>query len=490
MSSSKVVVIGAGVSGLSCAALLAQKGYQVTLLEKNDGVGGRCRKFEAEGFTFDMGPSWYWMPDVFENFFKLFNKTTDDLYKLHRLDPSYQVYFKDEAVSIPANYDELKVKVESWEQGAGDKLDQFMLEAEKKYKISMSDLVYQPSLSLLEFANKQVLGNLFSMDLFQSFQKHTERFFSHPKILQLLEFPILFLGATANDTPALYSLMNYADVKLGTWYPEGGMHKIGEGFASIAKEQGVKIVTNTSVKGFNYKDKKIVGVRTDKEYYDADVVVASSDYHHSEQLLSAEFRNYREAYWEGRKMAPSSLLFYLGVDKKIPELQHHNLFFDTDFSVHADEIYKKPQWPSKPLFYVCCPSKTDATVAPEGKENLFLLMPLAAGIEDTENLRNQYLDLMLARIKDKIAVDVKPEIIYQRSYCINDFISDYNSYKGNAYGLANVLMQTAVFKPRLVNKKLKNLYYAGQLTVPGPGLPPAIISGQIVADLVAKNHSS
>lgn len=433
-----------------------------------------------------MGPSWYWMPDVFEQFFRSFGENISDYLQLKRLEPSYQVFFEDEPVNIPADYSALKAMFEKWETGASDKLDAFMAEAQKKYEISMSDLAYKPSLSVTEFIDLKVLKSFFSMDLFQSFEQHAKRFFKHPKILQLLEFPILFLGATAKDTPALYSLMNYADVKLGTWYPTGGMYKIGEAFAELAKKQGAKICLNTEAKEFLYSNGSVTGVLTNTETIHSDFVIAAGDYHHIEGLLVPKYRNYSQAYWQKRKMAPSSLLFYLGLDKKVTGLEHHNLFFDTDFGLHAHEIYKDPKWPTAPLFYVCCPSKTDDSAAPPGKENLFLLMPLAAGIHDTPELRESYLEIMLKRIEKRIGQSIKDDISYKRSYCVSDFEKDYHSFKGNAYGLANVLSQTAVLKPKIRNKKLKNLYYAGQLTVPGPGLPPAIISGQIVANLVVK----
>ncbi len=486
----KVVILGGGISGLASASFLAQKGYQVQLVEKNDQLGGRCRTFSAKGFEFDMGPSWYWMPDVFERYFEQFGKKVSDYFDLVRLEPSYKVYFKDEEVDIPANYDQLKALLEKWEQGAGPKLDQFLKEAQTKYEISMSDLVFRPSLSVMEFANLKVLKSLFSMDLLKSFEGHSKKFFKHPKILQLLEFPILFLGATSDSTPALYSMMNYADIKLGTWYPMGGMYNIIKAMKSLAEELGVEIVTDSEVHSLETSSKKVKSAKNGTKEFVGDVFVASCDYHHADRvLLKNGSSNYSEKYWDKRKLAPSSLLFYVGVNKKIDGLRHHNLFFDTDFSVHAKEIYDHPQWPSKPLFYVCNPSKTDPDVAPEGSENLFILMPLAPGLEDTEMLRDKYYHMIMERLESRLGTAIRPNVIYKRAYCRKDFESDYHAYKGNAYGLSNVLMQTAILKPRMKHRKLENLYFTGQLTVPGPGMPPSLISGEIVADLIEKEHA-
>lgn len=487
----KVLVIGAGISGLSAASVLAKQGYSVTVVDNHATPGGRCRKFEAEGFVFDMGPSWYWMPDVFEKFFNLFGYTTAQLMQLQRLSPSYRVFFDNEAVDIPSDLDELKALFEQYESGGADKLTAFLKDAQYKYEVGMADLVYKPSLSITEFIDFRLLKGLFSLSLFSSFTSHTKKYFKNEKLLELLAFPVLFLGAKPQDTPALYSLMNYADIVLGTWYPQGGMAEISMAFERIAKENGVQFNYEIEVLELLTANNKVVGVKTNKkDYLNFDWVISSADYHHTEtQLLkNAQHRNYSDAYWESRKLAPSSLLYYIGVDEKIPNLEHHNLFFDTDFDKHAQEIYDTKEFPTNPLFYVCAPSKTDQSVAPEGKENLFILIPVSTGLQDTEEIKAYYLDLVLTRLEAKTNFAIKDKIIYQKSFAISDFISQYHSFKGNAYGLANTLRQTAILKPAIKNKKLSNLLYCGQLSVPGPGLPPSIISGQIVANYIVSNN--
>lgn len=486
----KVGVIGSGFSGLAAAACLAKAGFEVTVLEKNNELGGRARKFETQGFTFDMGPSWYWMPEVFEQFFNLFDKKSSDFYELVRLDPSYEVLFgKDDKVALPADFESLKNVFESIETGSSVKLKEFLADAEYKYKVGMSEFVWKPGHSIMEFADIRVVMSLFRLQMLSSISSQIDRLFKSEKIRNILKFPVLFLGATPENTPALYSLMNYADLKLGTWYPLGGMFKVIDAFVEIAENQGVKFIRNAEVKSISVKDNLAHIVNTENNSYTFDYVVASADYHHVEQkLLPEAYRNYSESYWQKRTMAPSSLLFYLGLDIKLENVKHHNLFFDRDFAQHAHEIYTEPSWPSEPLFYMCVPSVTDASLAPEGNENVFILMPLAPGIEDNDILREKYFDIICKRLEDVTGINIKPNIIYKKSYCVNDFVSDYNAFRGNAYGLANTLKQTAFLKPKLRNKFLSNLYYTGQLTSPGPGVPPSIISGQVVASEIIKTN--
>lgn len=486
----KVIVIGSGFAGLSSACELASKGYEVTVLEKNESAGGRASLFEAEGFTFDMGPSWYWMPDVFERFFNRYGYSVSDFYELVRLDPGYRVYFgQDDKTDIPAGKQELRDLFESLEPGSGKQLDLFLKEAAYKYEKGINDLVYRPSRSALEFADISLLKDLFRLQLFSSIKQHIRSRFKNDKLIKLLEFPVYFLGALPENTPALYSLMNYADLELGTWYPKGGMHEIVKAMVTVAENLGVTIKYNQDVQGINITGKTAKQVVSDNDVFEADIVVAGADYHHVEQhLLLPEYRQYTEKYWDKRVMAPSSLIFYLGVDKKVDGLLHHNLFFDKSFEAFAHEIYTQPQWPSNPLFYVCAPSKTDDTVAPEGKENLFVLIPVAPDLKDTEETREKYYNLVMDRLENLTGQTIREHVIYKRSFAHNDFKERYHSYKGNAYGLANTLLQTAIFKPSLKNPKIDNLYFTGQLTVPGPGVPPSIISGLVVGGEVYKEY--
>lgn len=484
----KVIVIGSGFAGLSAATNLAHRGYDVTILEKNDQPGGRARSFFVDGYKFDMGPSWYWMPDVFEKYFAAFGKNVSDYYSLTRLDPSYRVYFgKNDWVDLPATLQKIYTLFESIEPGSGKRLQRFMDESAYKYEAGMQDLVYLPGRSVTEFADMRIVKGMFQLHLLKSMRNYVHSYFKNERLRQIVEFPILFLGGTPANTPALYSLMNYADMALGTWYPDGGMNEIVKAMVSLAEEKGVNILLNQEVKRVEMKGNAISLVHTTNHQYEADIVVAGADYHHVEQqLLPEKFRQYSESYWQSRKMAPSSLLFYLGVNKKVEGLLHHTLFFDANFDDHAKEIYSNPQWPSKPLFYVSCPSKTDDSVAPAGCENLFLLMPVAPGLKDDIFTREKYYELMMDRLEALTGQEIRKNVVYKKSYAQQDFVDDYHAFKGNAYGLANTLKQTAILKPRMKSKKVTNLYYTGQLTVPGPGVPPALISGQVVANEIER----
>ena len=482
--SKKVIVIGAGFSGLSSATYLAEEGYDVTIIEKNESAGGRCSKFDADGFMFDMGPSWYWMPDVFEKYFGDFGKKPSDYYDLKRLDPSYRIFFdKGDEIDMPASMPALEILFESLEKGAAKNLRTFLKQAKYKYETGMNDFVHRPSHSIFEFMDVRLIPLAYKLDLFKSLQSHVASLFKNEKIRKILEFPVYFLGALPSRTPAMYSLMNYADLVLGTWYPMGGMHKIIEGMEALAIEKGVKFLYNEEIEKINLEDKLVREVCTKSKNYHCDILIASADYEHVEQkLLPPASRKYDKKYWDSRTMAPSSVIFYLGIAKKLKNLLHHNLFFDRSFEKFGDEIYTHPQWPSEPLFYVCCPSVTDTSVAPEDKENLFILIPVAPGIEDTEAQREACFEQVMTRLENITGQLIKEHIIYKKSFAHKDFKDRYNAFKGNAYGLANTLKQTATLKPSIKNPKVKNLYYTGQLTVPGPGVPPSLISGKVVAN--------
>jgi phytoene desaturase len=483
-----IVVIGSGFAGLSAACVLAKEGFKVTIIEKNDQLGGRARVWEKDGFRFDMGPSWYWMPDVFENFFAIFGKKPADYYDLKRLDPGYRIYYnKEEVLDVPVNRSALNNLFESIEPGSSIGLAKFLDQAAYKYKVGMVEYIFRPSHSIIEFIDFNLIKKSLSMQLLTNMSKHVRKYFKNPKLIKLLEFPVLFLGAKPQNTPAIYSMMNYADLVLGTWYPMGGMNEIVKAMVKLAEELKVEIKLNTEVTKIEVADRQVGCVKTTKGDLTADFVIAGADYEHVDQhLLDEPHRNYSKKYWDSRTLSPSSLLFYIGTNKKLKNIKHHNLFFDEDFEQHAKDIYTDPKWPDKPLFYVACASKTDTTVAPDGCENLFFLMPIAPGLDDNDTIREQYFNLMINRFEKITGEKIRDSIIVKRSYALNDFKADYHSFKGNAYGLANTLSQTAFFKPGMRAKHINNLLYTGQLTVPGPGVPPALISGQIAAREVVK----
>lgn len=490
MSKKKVIVIGSGFAGISAASFLAKEGFDVTVLEKLDTPGGRARQLVRDGFTFDMGPSWYWMPDIFERYFEQFGKKTSDYYELIRLDPSYSIYFgKNNEMLVPAKLDEFYAMFERYEPGSSAGLRKFLKESAYKYEVGIRDFVFRPGNSISEFIDPRVIKSVFNLHMFQSIAKYIRKHFKHPELIKLLEFPVLFLGATPQNTPALYSLMNYADIALGTWYPKGGMYSIVKGMVSLAEELGVKFEYNQEVTKLQMDGKNIHTVITGSGEYMADLVVGGADYHHIEQhLLEAPFRMYSEAYWDKRVLAPSSILYYIGVKGKLKNIQHHTLFFDAPFETHAKDIYENPKWPDMPLFYTSCASTTDPDCAPAGCENMVFLIPVAPGLKEDKSILDKYFKMITARFDELTGNDISSNIIFRQDYGYSNFIEDYHSLKGNAYGLANTILQTAFLKPKMVSQKVGNLFYTGQLTTPGPGVPPSLISGEVVSREILKRH--
>ncbi|NNC51133.1 MAG: phytoene desaturase [Flaviramulus sp.] len=483
-----VNIIGSGFSSLAASCYLAQAGYKVTIFEKNSTIGGRARQLVKDGFTFDIGPTWYWMPDVFERFFSDFNKKPSDYYALEKLNPAYSVYFgKDDYITIEDTLEKITIAFEKEEPGSAKKLKKFINQAKNNYDIAIKDLVYNPGVSPLELITPATIKKI--NQFFSTIKKDVRKEFKNDRLVKILEFPVLFLGAKPSDTPSFYSFMNYADFGLGTFHPKKGMYQVILAMENLAKELGVTIKVNSPIEKIIVNNKEAKGIVSNGQNFYSDIVVSGADYHHTETLLDKPFRQYSENYWKKKTFAPSSLLFYVGFNKKLKNVNHHTLFFDVDFDVHAEAIYDSPKWPENPLFYASFPSITDDNVAPNGKEAGIFLIPLAPGIEDTPELRAMYFDKIISRFENLTSQNVKNDIIFRESFCINDFIKDYNSYKGNAYGMANTLMQTAFLRPKLKSKNVQNLFFTGQLTVPGPGVPPSLISGKLVADLITKHHS-
>ncbi|MDX1463272.1 MAG: phytoene desaturase family protein [Marinirhabdus sp.] len=481
-----IAILGSGFSSLAAAAYLAQANHEVTIYEKNSTVGGRARQFKKDGFVFDIGPTWYWMPDVFERFFNDFGKKPSEFYELIKLNPAYSVYFGDnDFITIEDTLDKICAAFESEEPGSSKELKKFIAKAQNNYDIAIKDLVYRPGVSPMELVTPVTMKKV--GQFFSTISQEVRKNFKNPRLVSILEFPVLFLGAKPSKTPAFYSFMNYADFGLGTFHPKNGMYSVIQGMQKLAESLGVRIETNATVEQISIEKGHASAIHVNGKKINADVVLSGADYHHTETLLPQEYRQYSERYWANRTFAPSALLFYVGFDKKIENVEHHTLFFDVDFEQHAYTIYDEPSWPENPLFYASFPSKTDENSAPMGKEAGIFLIPLAPGIEDTPEIREEYFQKIMKRFEKRTNQDVRNFVIFKESYCITDFIEDYNSYKGNAYGLANTLLQTAFLRPKLKSKKVDNLYFTGQLSVPGPGVPPSLISGKLVASLIEKH---
>ncbi len=486
--SKNISIIGSGFASLSAACYLAKAGHQVTIFEKNESIGGRARQYEKDGFLFDMGPTWYWMPDVFERFFADFNQKPLDYYQLHKLNPAYQVYYgENDSLQISSALHEIYALFEKEEKGSAKHLEEFLLQAQNNYNVAVKDLVYKHGVSPLELINSKTIFKL--NQLLFSIRSQVQKKFNNPRLLKILEFPVLFLGAKPSNTPAMYNFMNWADFGLGTWHPKGGMFQVVKAMELLAKEKlGVNFILNAPVDKIDVNDKgQASSISVNGTLIKSDIILSGADYHHTEKLLDPAYRQYSEGYWDRKVFAPSSLLFYVGFNKKLKNISHHTLFFDEEFDAHATYIYDKPDWPQKPLFYASFPSITDPSFAPKDKEAATFLIPIASGLEDDLLQRENYFDIIINRLEKLTGQEVREHILFVKSYCVNDFIEDYNSYKGNAYGLANTLTQTAFMRPKIKSSKVKNLYFTGQLTVPGPGVPPSLISGKIAAELILKS---
>ena len=481
-----IAIIGSGFSSLSAACYLAKAGHNVTIYEKNDALGGRARQFKAAGFTFDMGPSWYWMPDVFDKFFNDFGKKVSDYFTLTKLSPAYRVYFgKDDFIDIEDTPEKICKKFESIEKGSGEKLKKYLKIAKENYEIGVTDMLYKmPGNSPLELVSKKTIKRV--RFFLSNIRKDVRRDFKNPKLRSILEFPVLFLGAKASNTPAFYNFMNYADFGIGTFQPPNGFHDLVNAMVDLGKSLGVKYKVNHELSKINVRNRKVENIVINGKSTDCDLILSGADYHHTESLLPIKSRQYNNKYWKSRVFAPSSLLFYVGFNKKLKNVQHHNLIFDTDFNKHAEEIYDSPKWPTDPLFYANFTSKTNSKTAPEGSENAFFLIPIAIDLIDNEETRDKYFEKIIKKMELFTGQELKDSITYKRSFCVNDFKNEYNSYGGNAYGLANTLFQTAFLRPNIKSKLVQNLYFCGQLTVPGPGVPPAVVSGELVANLINK----
>jgi phytoene desaturase len=488
--SKTINILGSGFSSLAASCYLAKAGHKVTVFEKNSQIGGRARQYKKDGFLFDMGPTWYWMPDVFERFFNDFNKKPSDYYQLEKLSPAYEVYFGiGDSTVIPDNLDQIYSLFEKEEKGSSLYLKKFLKQAKNNYDVAVKDLVYRPGVSPLELITPKTINKL--NQLFFDIRSQIQKRFNNPRLIKILEFPVLFLGAKPGNTPAMYNFMNWADFGLGTWHPVGGMFEVIKAMESLAKELGVIFKTNSNVEKINVAKNKVESILVNGEHQKApDVLLSGADYHHTERLLDPSYRQYSESYWNKKTFAPSSLLFYVGFNKRLKNVSHHTLFFDEEFDSHAEYIYDNPSWPKDPLFYASFPSISDNAFAPKEKEAATFLIPIASGIEDTQAHREKYFDIIINRLEKLTHQNLKDDVLFIKSYCINDFIEDYNSYKGNAYGLANILTQTAFLRPKIKSKKVKNLYFTGQLTVPGPGVPPALISGKIAAESILKHFKS
>ena len=502
-----VVVIGAGFAGLTSAVLLAKDGFKVTLLEKNQQVGGRARLWHTDGYTFDMGPSWYLMPEVFERIFNLVGVNRADYYRITRLNPAYKVFFENpgaaQSIDIPGSRDELAGVFEEFEKDGAQSLEAFLNDAAYKYRVAMSEFLYRDFRSPREFFNRRLMTEGIKLHVFRRLDHYVRQYFQNHRARKILEYASVFLGSNPVITPALYSLMSHVDLNLGVWFPEGGMGRVALAFSRLAQEQGCRVITGAQVSGVGISNGKITEVQYIQQSGDepedsrerlrikADFVLNTADYHWMEHsILQKPYRSYSSAYWKKKIVAPSMFLAYMGIGRKLPQLAHHNLYFADKWEKHFDTLFESPKWPENPCWYISRTTATSSAMAPPGKENIFLLVPVAAGLDDGDQQRETFFEMMLDHVKKTTSIDLSADLEFRSLYSHRDFRSDYNSFKGSALGLAHTLFQTAVFRPSRQSRKLSNLFHAGQYTHPGVGVPMVIISAELAVNAIKSAEGS
>lgn len=493
MSKKKILIIGAGFGGLASAALLAKDGYQVTVIEKNEQAGGRAGLLKAKGFQFDMGPSWYMMPDVFERYFKIFGKSSKDFYHLKPLTPQYRVFFENqEYIDISGNISKDKALFEKLEPGFSQNFDRYLQESKEKYEIAMNAVLYKNMDTIFDLISPEMAKAGPKMGIFQPMHSYVKKFFKHPRIQKILEYNLVFLGCSPQNAPSLFSLITHVDWNLGVWYPKEGMYAIVEALVKLGKQYGVTYIYNAPVEQIIVKNKKVSGVQTLKKFYPADAVISNADYAFTEDILSDQsLRSYAKKWWQKKTLAPSAFLLYLGIKGKIPKLQHHTLYFGDDWDEHFKSVFTSKKWPKNPSVYINVTSRSDKKVAPPGHENLMVLVPVAPGLSETEESKKTYAKFIISFIEKKLQISLEKNIVYQKIFSVSDFSSRYNSYQGNALGgLAHTFFQSSIWRPNNTSKKIPNLFFAGANTVPGIGIPPAIISSHLVRERISKYFSN
>ena len=478
------IIIGGGIGGLATACILGKAGYKVTVLEKNEQLGGRAGQLKAQGYTFDTGPSWYLMPDVFQHFFELLGEDINDHLSLKRLNPSYRVYYKDRGqhIDIAGDTSIDRKTFETIEPGGAKQFDAYINRAEYIYDTAMSKLLYKNYDSLTDFVRGDIAVQAGRLRLFSKMDSYVRGFFKDVRLQQIMQYPLVFLGSSPYNAPAIYSLLSHVDFNQGVYYPMGGMYELVKALVRVGNKYGVTYEVDSPVEQIIVKGGAAVGVRTKDKEMHADLVISDADVHHTEtKLLDKKYRDHSEHYWSKRIMAPSALLMYLGVDRQYDSLRHHNLLFSKDWQKNFTQLFDEPVLPDDPSLYVCAPGKTDPSVAPKGHENIFVLVPLAAGLHVSPKELDKYGEAILQTMEQEMNLPgLRRHIAYKKSFGIDDFATRFNSYKGTGLGLSHTLQQTALFRPSNRSRKVKGLYYVGANVHPGIGVPITLISAELL----------
>ena len=480
-----ILIVGAGIGGLSLAAILADAGKDVTIIEKNSTPGGRARVYQEKGYTFDMGPSWYIMPDIYEKFFQELGLSIEDCYDLVRIDPSYRIFFKNrEQIDVSSKIEENIELFGKMEENGGEKLRRYLEKAGRDYRIAVDELLMRDYDQLRNLIDGKLIREGLKLPLFGNIDDYISGIFSSEEAKRVLEYSIGFIGGSPRNTPSIYYIMNHVDLKLGVWYPMGGIGKVVEKLYELCVEKGVKFKFDEIVTKVLSENGKAIGVETSKGVYKSDRVVINADYPFAElNLLDETERTYETKYWESKLFAPSALVIYIGLMRKLNNLEHHNLYLAGDWSLGFNTLYdlNDPEWPGNVSYYVNVTSRTDPSVAPKNGETVFILIPTPDDFEDTPESREALYRKIVGHIEETMGEEIIGNEVVKSIFGPNDFVQDYNAYKGTSLGLVHTLTQSAIFRPSHRSKKLKNLYYNGHYTHPGIGVPLVLISSQILA---------
>lgn len=489
---SKVVIIGGGIGGLAAANLLAKAGYDVHVYEQHSQLGGRAGEKVIKGFRFDTGPSWYLMPDVFKQYFNLFNRNVAKELSLLRLKPAYKVFYESRQPITVTSYLTNDAKTfEAIEPGAGKALERYVAASEEAYQMAIKHFLYTNFDRKHELLHADIMKRSVQLArlLFTPIHTHVQKFVRTKALQQILEYPMVFLGSSPFTAPAMYSLMSALDFKEGVYFPKKGMYTIVELLVSIGKEQGVQYHTGEEVRQIQTKQGIATGVTLKSgEQVSADIVISNADLHHTEtRLLEAENRSYPNTYWSKKEAGISGLLIYLGVKGALPQLEHHNLFFVDNWKENFTAIYEDKKLPSSASLYVSRTSATDPTTAPKGHENLFVLVPLPTGFSIDRAELTKLTDHFINEIAQHMEVpDLADRIVYRESFGPDQFKEKFHAWQGTALGVSHLLTQSAFWRTSNKSKKVKNLYYVGANTTPGIGVPMCIISAELVFKRIAK----
>ncbi|GAA3944376.1 phytoene desaturase family protein [Microbacterium soli] len=514
---SRVIVIGAGVAGLATAGLLARDGHEVTVLEKNAVVGGRAGSLHRHGFRFDTGPSWLLLPEAFEHFFALMGTSSDEQLDLRSLDPGYAVFAERHEgapvspVAVHAR-GAAPILFERLEPGAGRRLTAYLSSARRAKDLALAHFLYNPYTRLSGLFRPEVLRVLPRLAglLSTSLDAFASRRFAHPVLRQILGYPAVFLGTDPRRAPALYHLLSALDLDDGVRYPQGGFARVIDRLTALAEDAGAVIVTDAEVeeilttttttgaevRGVRWRDGTGVERRLS-----ADIVVSAADLHHTEtRLLPPRLRTWPERWWRRRVSGPGAVTVMLGIRGRLPRLPHHSLFLAEDWHANLDAVFgTRPRVPEPASLYACKPSQTDPTVAPEGDENLFLLVPVppdvALGRGGSEGGGDRRVEEIADAAIDTVSQwagipDLRPRILVRETRGPADFAADFHSWRGGMLGPAHVLSQSAVLRARNASRRVRGLYFAGATTSPGVGVPMCLISAELVLKRIRGDRSA